>query len=127
MWLAVVLDSCVNQHTFGLLLALCLQLMLACVACIGAGFCVNQHAFGLLLALCLQLMLACVACIGAAEDLRLSGSAPVPQLRGCVLLGVLRRTALEDFGCGRVAFPGVSRLSGCAPDGNRDGAAWPFG
>jgi hypothetical protein len=65
VWLALVLDSCVNQHTFGLLLALCLQLMLACVACIGAGFCVNQHAFGLLLALCLQLMLACVACIGA--------------------------------------------------------------
>lgn len=37
---------------------------------------------------------------GHAEDLRLSGSALVPQVRGCALLGVLRRTALEDFGCG---------------------------
>jgi hypothetical protein len=37
---------------------------------------------------------------GHAEDLRLSGDVPVPQMCGCALLGVLRRTTLEDSGCG---------------------------
>jgi len=65
-----------------LLLAVCLQLLLAFVACIGEGLmrepahiaarcvlaavassCLSPHA--LLLAVCLQLLLAFVACIGA--------------------------------------------------------------
>ena len=55
VWLALVQGSCVSLHT--LLLAVCLQLLLAFVACIGAGLmCEPAHVAA-------RCVLAAVACL----------------------------------------------------------------